>query len=79
MSRWLLFDQSSPLEIFLIPGQWALKLILVFFQISAHSVQLGLATVFAFLLALLFWCWLLSLTITIIKRLFGFHAPRGRQ
>ena len=76
MENWL---SMTPIQIFLIPGQYALKLILAFFQLGANSLAPGLATVFAFFLALLFWCWLLSVTITLIKRMFGFHAPRGRQ
>jgi hypothetical protein len=68
----------APLHIFLIPGQWSLKLLLSFLQVDLHRIEPGLATVFAFLLALLFWSWLLNITITLIKRQFGFYGPRGR-
>lgn len=67
----------TPLEIFQIPGDWALKLILAFFQVPTWKLEPGLASVFAFLISLLFWSWLLSVAIAIIKRHFGF-GPRGR-
>lgn len=67
----------SAIHIFQIPGRFALELILAFFQYPAREFDPGLALVFSFLLALLFWTWLLSVCIAIIKRQFGF-GHRGR-
>ena len=68
----------SPLEIFLIPGQWAFSGLLAFLQVEPYRLEPGLALVFAFFLSLIFWSWLVSLTITFIKRQFGFYGSRGR-
>lgn len=67
----------APLDIFQIPGHYALKLILVFFQVPARTLDPSLAGVFAFMLSLIIWSWLLSVCIAIVKRQLGF-GPRGR-
>jgi hypothetical protein len=67
----------TPLNIFLIPGEYALELILAFFQVPVWKLDTGLATVFAFFMSLIFWSWLLGIVVAIIKRQFGFGS-RGR-
>ncbi|MGH1432544.1 MAG: hypothetical protein ACRBB4_15685 [Neptuniibacter sp.] len=68
----------TPLNIFLIPGLWAFNGLLAFFQIEPYRLEPGLALVFSFFLSLLFWSWLVSVTITIIKRQFGSYGSGGR-
>jgi hypothetical protein len=68
----------TPLAIFLIPGEYALRALLLFLQLPAGTIEPGLARVFAFILALLFWSKLYSICIAIIKRQFGF-GQQGRN
>ncbi len=67
----------TPFEVFLIPGEFILYWLLVFFQISAWKLERGLVLAYSFMLASVFWSALLGLCITTIKRLLGF-GPRGR-
>lgn len=68
----------TPFNIFLIPGRFAFRTILTFLQYPPGDVEPGLALVFSFLLATLFWSKLLSICVAIIKRQFGFDQ-RGRN
>ena len=65
----------NPIDVFLIPGRYALELILAFFQVAPHAMESELATVFAFCLAMILWSWVLRVCIAIVQRQFGF-APR---
>lgn len=67
----------SPLQIFQYPGQVILAALLKFLEIPAWELDPSLGAVFAFILSLLFWSTLLNISITIIKRQFGFGS-RGR-
>ncbi len=67
----------TPLDIFNTPGEYALKLLLMFFQVPAWKLDPGLALVFEFLLSFIFWSQLLRIFVAIVKRQWGF-GPRGR-
>lgn len=66
----------TPFEIFTKLGHILLYWLLQFFEVSAWRLDPGLGTVFAFLLALIFWSWFLGIVSAVIKRMLGF-APRG--
>lgn len=68
----------TPLEIFTYPGQVILAVLLKFLEIPAWKLSSELGDVFALLLSLIFWSFLLGqVVIPIIKHQFGFGS-KGR-
>ncbi len=70
---------SRPLDIFQIPGQFLLSALLKFLEIPVWKLTPELGYIFALLISLIFWSWLLGrIVIPVIKRCFGFDSQRGR-
>ena len=64
-------------ETFLIPGHYALRIILSFLQIYAGSIEPALLSVFAGFISWVFWMAIIRAAWAITLRIFGFEG-RGQ-
>jgi len=66
----------TPLEVFLIPGQFLVELILDFLQTNATEIEPTLITIFAGFISWIFWMGVIRAVWAITLKLFGFGHRR---
>ncbi len=66
----------SPLEVFLIPGQYLVELILNFLQTDTADIEPTLITIFAGFISWIFWMAVIRAVWAVTLKLFGFGHRR---